>query len=126
MLTGKRSRLIKAKLTEEEFSRLLEIQKTSGLNRMELIRRRVLQGGSATTNVNTTELLVALDAIGAELGRSGNNINQLARHANVLNRQGRLHPDVSTEFNRLFAEYLCIQGNVEKSLRQLLRAMKKR
>ena len=124
MLTGKRSRLIKAKLTEEEFSRLLEIQKASGLNRMELIRRRVLQGGTASTNVNTAELLVALDAIGAELGRSGNNINQLARHANVLNRQGRLHADVVAEFNRLFAEYLRIQGSVEKSLRQLIRAMK--
>ncbi|MGJ1525529.1 plasmid mobilization protein [Sphingobacterium spiritivorum] len=124
MLTGKRSRLIKAKLTEEEFSRLLEIQKVSGLNRMELIRRRVLQGGTATTNINTGELLAALDAIGAELGRSGNNINQLARHANVLNRQSRLNPDVISEFNRLFAEYLHIQGSVEKSLRQLLRAMK--
>lgn len=124
MLTGKRSRLIKAKLTDEEFSRLLEIQRTSGLNRMELIRRRVLHGSSATTNINTAELLVALDAIGAELGRSGNNINQLARHANILNRQGRLHPDIITEFNRLFSEYLRIQGSVEKSLRQLLRAMK--
>jgi len=80
MLTGKRSCLIKAKLTDEEFSRLLEIQKTSGLNRMELIRIR-------------------------------------ARNANLLNRQGRLYPHFLTGFNRLFAEYLHIQGRVEKSPR---------
>ena len=123
MLIGKRTRLIKAKLTDEEFAKLLEIQKTSGMNRMELIRRRVLGGGTAVA-VNTGELLTALDGIGAELGRAGNNINQLARHANILNRQGRLAPEVVTEFNRLFTDYIRIQRELEKNIRQLLRAMK--
>jgi len=123
MLTGKRTRLIKAKLTDEEFAKLLEIQKASGMNRMELIRRRVLGGYSAVA-VNTVELLTALDTIGAELGRAGNNINQLARHANVLNRQGRIAPEVVTEFNRLFTDYIRTQRKLEKNFRQLLRAMK--
>lgn len=123
MLTGKRIRLIKAKLTDEEFSKLLEIQKASGMNRMELIRRRVL-GGGAVVAVNTVELLTALDTIGAELGRAGNNINQLARHANVLNRQGRLAPEVVSEFNRMFTDYIRTQRKLEKNFRQLLRAMK--
>jgi len=123
LLIGKRTRLIKAKLTDEEFAKLLEIQKTSGMNRMELIRRRVLGGGTAVA-VNTGELLTALDGIGAELGRAGNNINQLARHANILNRQGRLAPEVVTEFNRLFTDYIRIQRELEKNIRQLLRAMK--
>lgn len=123
MLTGKRTRIIKAKLTDEEFSELLRIQKASGMNRMELIRKRILNGGPAIT-LNTGELLAALDTIGAELGRAGNNINQLARHANVLNRQGRLSPQVATEFNRLFTDYIRIQQGLEKTLRQLLRAMK--
>lgn len=123
MLTGKRTRLIKAKLTDEEFSKLQEIQKASGMNRMELIRRRVLGGGAAVA-VNTVELLTALDTIGAELGRAGNNINQLARHANVLNRQDRLAPEVVSEFNRLFTDYIRTQRELEKNFRQLLRAMK--
>jgi len=123
MLTGKRTRLIKAKLTDEEFSKLQEIQKASGMNRMELIRRRVL-GGGAVVAVNTVELLTALDTIGAELGRAGNNINQLARHANVLNRQGRLAPEVVSEFNRMFTDYIRTQRKLEKNFRQLLRAMK--
>lgn len=123
MLTGKRTHLIKAKLTDEEFTKLLEIQKASGMNRMELIRRRVL-GGGAVVAVNTAELLTALDTIGAELGRAGNNINQLARHANVLNRQGRLAPEVVAEFNRLFTDYIHTQRELEKNIRGLLRAMK--
>src|SRR3546814_14351503 len=91
------------------------------MNRMELIRRRVL--GGAAVAVNTVELLTALDTIGAELGRAGNNINQLARHANVLNRQGRLAPEVVTEFNRLFTDYIRTQRQLEKNFRQLLRAI---
>lgn len=124
VLTGKRTRIIKAKLTEDEFKTLLDIQRASGLNRMELIRRRVLNHGASGTVVNAKELLTTLDGIGAELGRAGNNINQLARHANVLNRQGRLNPEVATEFNRLFTDYIRIQQDLEKALRQLLRAMK--
>lgn len=123
MLTGKRTRIIKAKLTDDEFKALLDIQKTSGMNRMELIRKRVLGAGSTVT-VNVKELLGALDAVGAELGRAGNNINQLARHANVLNRQGKLSSDVTTDFNTLFTDYIRIQRELEKTLRQLLRAMK--
>ncbi len=124
VLTGKRTRIIKAKLTEDEFKTLLDIQRASGLNRMELIRRRVLNHGASGTVVNAKELLTTLDGIGAELGRAGNNINQLARHANVLNRQGRLNPEAATEFNRLFTDYIRIQQDLEKALRQLLRAMK--
>src|SRR5690606_41915504 len=78
MPPGKRARRIKAKPTDEEFSKLQEIQKAAGRNRMELIRRRVL-GRGAVVAVNTVELLTALDTIGAELGRAGNNINQIGR-----------------------------------------------
>lgn len=123
MLTGKRTRIIKAKLTDEEFEKLLAIQKAAGMNRMELIRKRVLGAGSTVT-VNTKELLIALDAIGTELGRAGNNINQLARHANILNRQSKLAPEVVNEFNRLFTDYIRVQQELEKTLRQILRAMK--
>lgn len=123
MLTGKRSRIIKAKLTDEEFNTLLSIQKASGMNRMELIRKRVLKGGG-TIMVDTRELLKTLDAIGAELGRAGNNINQLARHTNVLNRQSKLSSDITRDFNTLFTDYIRIQRELEKTLRQLLRAMK--
>jgi hypothetical protein len=123
MLSGKRTRIIKAKLTDDEFAELLRIQRASGMNRMELIRKRVLHAGAAIT-INSGELLAALDAIGAELGRAGNNINQLARHANVLNKQGMLSPDVATEFNTLFSDYIRTQRELEKNIRQILRAMK--
>ncbi|MGF7028567.1 plasmid mobilization protein [Sphingobacterium sp. HSC-15S19] len=123
MLTGKRIHLIKAKLTEEELKSLIEIQKASGLNRMELIRRRVL-GKDAPVTININELLHTLDAIGTELGRAGNNINQLARHANILNKKSLLNEQIVIDFNKLFSEYIHRQQELEKQLRHILRAMK--
>ena len=123
MLTGKRIHIIKAKLTDEELKALIEIQKNSGLNRMELIRRRVL-GKGAPVIINVNELLHSLDAIGTELGRAGNNINQLARHANSLNKLGRLNEDIVINFNNLFSTYIHRQQELEKQLRNILRAMR--
>src|SRR5690606_39073467 len=120
---GKRIHLIKAKLTDEELKALIEIQKTSGLNRMELIRRRVLGKGALVT-INVNELLHSLDAIGTELGRAGNNINQLARHANILNKQGQLNDQIVIDFNSLFSAYIHRQQELEKQLRHILRAMR--
>ncbi|MCA5006137.1 plasmid mobilization protein [Sphingobacterium bovistauri] len=122
MMSGKRIHLIKAKLTDAEIILLNNIQRESGLNRTDLIRKRVLSG--KVLNMNIAEIIALFDPIGAELGRSGNNINQLARHANMLNRQHKLDSTTVSAFNSLLAEYVQIQGELEKALRQLLRKIK--
>lgn len=123
MTSGKRTIIIKARLTEEEFRQVLSIEKALGITRMDLIRTRVLYN-SGKVLVNASELLKQLDAIGAEMGRAGNNINQLARHANVLNMQGLLTESVAREFNELFGSYIQIQQELEKAIRQIIRLMK--
>ncbi|WP_428330358.1 plasmid mobilization protein [Mucilaginibacter sp.] len=122
-LTGKRTKIIKAKLTEDEFNQLLIIEKTLGINRMELIRTRVLHQ-SQKVLVNSSTLLKQLDQLGGEMGRSGNNINQLARHANVLHNHGLLTESVVIEFNKLFQDYIRIRGDTEKTLGQIIRLIK--
>lgn len=123
MTSGKRTKIIKARLTEDEFKALLIIENAVGITRMELIRQRVLYH-TGSILVNAQELLKLLDSIGAELGRSGNNINQLARHANILNKQGMLNANVASQFNELFTDYIQIQQELEKAIRQIIRLMK--
>lgn len=119
-LTGKRIKVIKARLTEEEFGQVLAMEKSLGINRMELIRSSVLHQ-SPKILVNGRELLERLDALGAEMGRCGNNINQLARHANVLNNRGLLSESVTIEFNKLLLKYLDIRQETDKTMRQIIR-----
>lgn len=123
MPDGKRVNIIKAKLTDQELKQLQTIEKQLGLNRSEIIKGRVLHD-STSIIINARELMALLDGIGAELGRAGNNINQLARHANILSKQGTLDQNVVTEFNTRFGSYIQIQQELEKCLRQIIRLMR--
>ena len=76
-------------------------------------------GGS--TVINAKYLIQSLDNIFAEMGRIGNNINQLAKHANTLNLQGALSPLIAEQFNVYFQKYLQLQGELEISLRKVIR-----
>jgi cation transport regulator ChaC len=121
--SGKREYLLKAKLTEEEHQQVLAMASQLGVSRTELIRLRLLsQQGQAM--INTSELLASLDGIGAELGRSGNNINQLARHANVLSKRGMLEAPVIAKFNDLFGMYQQQHLEIQQLMRQLIRLMR--
>ena len=122
LLSGKRVHLIKAKLTEEELNQLIQMQQQTGLNRTDLIRKAVLN--DKIGHINTAEIISLFDPIGIELGRAGNNINQLARHANTLSKQHKLDSSIVASFNALLAEYIQIQAELEKALRQLLRKIK--
>lgn len=119
----KRTRRFELRLTEDEAKILLHLEKELSINRTELIRMRVLKNTN-TVLVNSKELLKLLDKLGAELGRCGNNINQLARHANVMNKQGLMHQSVISEFNELFGRYIHAQQDIEKVIRQIIRLMK--
>jgi len=73
--------------------------------------------------VNSKYLIRHLDNIGAEMGRAGNNINQLAKHANSLKLQGAVPPSVAAKFNELLAAYIRMQQDLETALRKIIRAM---
>ena len=111
------------RLSEQELKQFLELEKSLSISRSDIVRIRVLKNADNML-VNGKELMKKLDATGAELGRSGNNINQLARHANILHKQGLLSQSIGTEFNSLLGEYIAIQQELEKVIRQIIRLMK--
>ncbi len=123
MATGKREFLLKAKLTAEENKQVMNLTKQLGISRSELIKSRLLADHKQVL-VHAGGLLVLLDQIGTELGRSGNNINQLARHANILSKRGMLDGDIVADFNALFSLYLAHHMEIQKLMRQLICLMK--
>jgi len=118
-----RTKRFEVRLTVEEYNQLLDLEKQLGINRTEIIRVRGLKNLSKVL-VDAKRVIATLDTIGAELGRSGNNINQLARHANVLNKHGLLAENVVIEFNSLFQDYIRIRNDTEKSFRQIIRLIR--
>lgn len=124
MDVGKRCKKIDVRFTEDEYKTILSLGKALGISKTELVRKRTLDK-AATTLVNAKELIKDLDNIFAEMGRIGNNLNQLAKHANTLKLQGALSPLVIEQSNTLFDKYFQIQQQLEVSLRKVIRLIGK-
>jgi len=119
---NKRIKKIDARFTEDEYHIILEMERTLGTRKTDLVRNRLLQDAHLTV-VNAKELIALLDGVGTELGRCGNNINQLAKYANTLNKYGRLSPVVIECFNLLFESYIGNQKALEIALRKIIRLL---
>ncbi|QQD14385.1 hypothetical protein [Sphingobacterium sp. UDSM-2020] len=118
-----RSRRFELRLSEAERTQFLDLEKSLGLSRADIVRIRVLQN-SKKMLVNTTEIMKLLDSIGTEIGRSGNNINQLAKHVNTLQQQGMFHSALIRDLAPLLTEYIRLQRRLEQSIRQLIRLIR--
>ena len=119
---GKRTKFINVRFTGDEYKTVADLEKELGISKTELIRMRILSDAK-TTVINSKALIRNLDDIGAEMGRVGNNINQLAKHANILKLQNALTPMVAERFNLLFEDYIQVQQMLETALRKIIRAM---
>jgi hypothetical protein len=118
--SGKRNRKIDVRFTEEEYALIQSLEVALGINKTDLLRKRVLNSGHATV-VNAKELIASLDVIFVEMNRIGNNINQLARHSNTLNLQNALSPLIIEQFNTSFHQYLQVQQLLDVTLRKVIR-----
>ena len=80
--TPHRSRVVKTRMTEEEYVDFAARLAPYGISQSEFIRRAI-QGASirpvVTVSPVNDELLAALGKLTAEYGRIGNNLNQIAR-----------------------------------------------
>ena len=83
--TPHRSRVVKTRMTEEEYADFAVRLAPYGISQSEFIRRAI-QGASirpvVTVSPVNDELLAALGKLTAEYGRIGNNLNQIARAIN--------------------------------------------
>ncbi len=104
------------------FREFQEMEKTLGVRKTDLVRNGLLKN-SRSVIINAKELIGQLEKAGAEIGRSGNNINQLARYANMLNKKDILSPVVAERFNILLGQYLDNQKGLETVLRKIIRMM---
>jgi len=116
----KRVRKIDARFTQTEYDLVLAMETTLGITKTELVRVRLLNG-SERMLLNTRELISQMDVIGAEMGRIGNNINQLAKHAHIMRLSGEMPVYIAEKFNALFEDYLDSQRRLEVVFRKIIR-----
>jgi hypothetical protein len=119
---GKRTFKIDVRFTEEEYKLITTMERALGISKTKLVRSRLLHNGAGAV-VNAKEVIHELNRIGAELGRSGNNLNQLAHYANILNVKNILSPMVVDRFNLLLENHLKSRTELDTSLRKIIRSL---
>ena len=113
--TPHRSRVVKTRMTEEEYADFAARLAPCGISQSEFIRRAV-QGASirpvVTVSPVNDELLAALGKLTAEYGRIGNNLNQIAR---VINDWHNPYPRLAAEVRAAVSDLAALKyGVLEK------------
>lgn len=116
--------MVLIRLSEEELERLVLLEDETGSNRSDMFRLTVLNNSNKVL-FNVKELLKTLHVISGDLGRVGNNINQLARHTNTINKNSNVPISIVADFNTLMADYLLVEQDLHKAFRDIYRLMSK-
>lgn len=95
-----RTKLIGGRFTEMEVQQINKMAKLYNLSKTDLLRSKLLDNIEPSI-INGAEFTNELRTIGTELAHIGNNINQLAKHANSLDKIGAMNDSVISRFNIL-------------------------
>ena len=110
------------RLKDDDYQSLFRDFENSGFNTIsEYLRIFFLKAPRKPQRINSAALLKQLGVIGTEISRIGNNINQVTRQANRMNKTGKIHPGVFTEFNKLMTEYLKSRRDLVKAYRAIMK-----
>ena len=110
--TPHRSRVVKTRMTEEEYAEFAERLSAYNMSQAEFIRQAIT--GAAIRPIITVspvndELLAVVGKLTAEYGRIGNNLNQIAR---FLNEYGTPYNALSVEVRAAISDLAALKFEV--------------
>ena len=114
--TQKRSHIVKTRLDVEEPADFLRRMELYGMSQSEFIREAISGATVKPTIVATLvsdDLLAAIGKLPAEIGRIGNNLNQIARH---LNEWRSPYPAMAKELQDAAADLATLKLEVMKKV----------
>ena len=110
--TPHRSRVVKTRMTEEEYADFAARLAPYGISQSEFIRRAIQSASIrpvVTVSPVNDELLAALGKLTAEYGRIGNNLNQIAR---TLNDWHNPYPQLAAEVRAAASDLAALKFEV--------------
>ena len=114
--TPHRSRVVKTRMTEEEYADFTERLKHYDMSQSEFIRQAITRATIrpiVTVSPVNDELLAAVGKLTAEYGRIGGNLNQIARY---LNEYGAPYNALSGEVRAAIADLAALKYEVLKKV----------
>ncbi len=110
--TPHRSRVVKTRMTEEEYAEFVERLSACNMSQAEFIRQAIAGAAirpSITVSPINDELLAAVGKLTAEYGRIGGNLNQIAR---TLNEWHSPYPQLAGEVRAAVSDLAALKFEV--------------
>ena len=110
--TPHRNRIIKTRMTEEEYADFMERLTPYGISQSEFIRRAIAGATNSpiiTVSPINDELLAAVGKLTGEYGKIGSNLNQIARY---LNEYGTPYNALSSEVRAALSDLAALKFQV--------------
>jgi hypothetical protein len=109
-------------VTVEEYNKFLSLVQASGRRTIaDFLRDIILNEKNAYNLTNKMELLRHLDILGKELGKIGNNINQIAKYANIQIKSGKVDSKTIIDFIGAMDKYMQTRRELTKAYRSMVR-----
>ncbi|MGV8135036.1 MAG: plasmid mobilization relaxosome protein MobC [Mangrovibacterium sp.] len=113
---------IKIRCLLQEKEEIIRRAKTYGLTVTDYVLKKCLDKKIVFNHI---EIVQEIHQLNLEMARAGNNINQLAKYANTLQKVKRLKPEIANRLNTFMTDYLQKQDEIRKVFRKLTREMSK-
>ena len=110
--TPHRSRVVKTRMTDEEYTDFIERLSAYGMSQSEFIRQAITKTAVRpiiTVSPVNDELLAAVGKLTAEYGKIGGNLNQIAR---TLNEYHHPYPALAKELRDAAADLAALKFEV--------------
>ena len=109
-------------LTELEYTKIQVLYHASGKKTLsDFMRALVLDEKKSGFIRNNVELIKHLDNLWLAISRIGNNINQLAKYANIQIKSGKVNTSVIIDFMEVMDKYMQARRELAKAYRALVR-----
>ncbi len=109
-------------VTELEYTKIQILIHASGQKTVsDFMRALVLDEKKLCSIINNVELIKHLDNLGLAINRIGNNINQLAKYANIQIKSGKVNTSVIIDFIEVMDKYMKERRELAKAYRALVR-----
>ena len=111
---------MKCYVTSRDYNLLMEEYHLSGLGSVSaFLRYKILHKGKIIAHPQA--VLEQMDALGSEIGKAGNNINQIAKKIHIHDLSGNIPTSTIQDYNAVMTAYTASIKELTKAYRSLIR-----